>query len=220
MMGHGPDDVALTRFQLELSRLFFSVPASRGFLLAGGAALAAHRLTSRHTQDLDLFTSPGAAQLTVAEEQFGSAAVARGLVVQRIRRTETFCRLLISRPGQDEVLVDLAVDSTPVQSGIDSVAGPTFALTELAGRKVVALFDRAEARDFADVNALAKRFSKDELLEQAGLVDRGFDRLIFAQMVSTLSRFTDTDLPVPAAEIADLRNFFARWAVELTEQDL
>ena len=34
----------LTDFQLEVTRLFFSLPASKGFLLAGGAALLAqHR---------------------------------------------------------------------------------------------------------------------------------------------------------------------------------
>jgi hypothetical protein len=29
----------LSAFQLEVARLFFALPASRGFLLAGGAAL-------------------------------------------------------------------------------------------------------------------------------------------------------------------------------------
>jgi hypothetical protein len=31
----------LTAFQLEVARLFFSLPESKGFLLAGGAALLA-----------------------------------------------------------------------------------------------------------------------------------------------------------------------------------
>jgi len=43
--GQGPARWAgmpdLTDFQLELTRLFFSLPASKGFLLAGGAALLA-----------------------------------------------------------------------------------------------------------------------------------------------------------------------------------
>jgi hypothetical protein len=33
----------LTDFQLEVTRLFFSLPASKGFLLAGGAALLAQQ---------------------------------------------------------------------------------------------------------------------------------------------------------------------------------
>jgi hypothetical protein len=46
-------ETALTAFQLEVARIFFSLPASAGFLLAGGAALAAQHLTERPTQDLD-----------------------------------------------------------------------------------------------------------------------------------------------------------------------
>lgn len=39
-----------------MATLFFSLPASDGFLLAGGAALAAQQLTTRPTHDQDLFT--------------------------------------------------------------------------------------------------------------------------------------------------------------------
>ena len=132
---------ALTAFQLEVSRLFFDLPASRGFLLAGGAALAAQQLTTRPTQDLDFFTFPGGGRVDAARDQFEAALTGRGWVVRRVRDAETFCRLLVF--GPEELLVDLAMDSTPAGPGIASVAGPTFALPELAGRKVVALFDRA-----------------------------------------------------------------------------
>jgi len=47
----------LSAFQLEVARLFFASPASRGFLLAGGGALLAQHLTSRPTEDLDFFTA-------------------------------------------------------------------------------------------------------------------------------------------------------------------
>lgn len=49
----------LTEFQTDVARLFFTLPASDGFLLAGGGALVAQRLTDRPTQDLDFFTAPG-----------------------------------------------------------------------------------------------------------------------------------------------------------------
>ena len=48
----------LPPFQLEVARMFFALPASRGFLLAGGAALLAQHLTARPTEDLDFFTAP------------------------------------------------------------------------------------------------------------------------------------------------------------------
>jgi len=53
--GNEPD---LSAFQLEVARLFFALPASHGFLLAGGAALLAQHLTARPTEDLDFFTAP------------------------------------------------------------------------------------------------------------------------------------------------------------------
>lgn len=77
----------------------------------------------------------------------------------------------------------------------------------------MALFGRAEARDFADVYVLAQRFGKDNLIEQAQAFDAGFDLRGLAQMMGTIERFVDTDIPlgdVPAA-----REFFEGWAKEL-----
>jgi hypothetical protein len=99
--GSRPD---LSAFQLEVARLFFALPASKGFLLAGGGALLAQHLTSRATEDLDFFTAP-----------------------------------------------ELAVNAPPDLPFSVTSAGPTLAPEELAGHKLLALFDRAAARDFADV---------------------------------------------------------------------
>ena len=49
------------------------------------------------------------------------------------------------------VLVDLAVNAPPDLPPSATAAGPTLAPEELAGHKLLALFDRAAARDFADV---------------------------------------------------------------------
>ncbi|WP_217808573.1 nucleotidyl transferase AbiEii/AbiGii toxin family protein [Rhodococcus sp. 1168] len=66
--------------------------------------------------------------------------------------------------------MDLALDSVPGMPATASVVCPTFAPEELAGRKVVALFDRAEARDFVDVYALRLRFERELLSSRAGEV--------------------------------------------------
>jgi hypothetical protein len=54
---------------------------------------------------------------------------------------------------------------------VASVAGPTLDPGEPAGRKVIALSDRAAARDFVDVFALGTSFGKDELLRLASEVE-------------------------------------------------
>jgi hypothetical protein len=64
------DDAAglLTDFQIEVAHLFFSLPASDGFLPAGGGALLAQGLTVRPTQDLDFFTQPDAGEVGLARD--------------------------------------------------------------------------------------------------------------------------------------------------------
>lgn len=80
---------------------------------------------------------------------------------------------------------------------------------------MLALFDRAESRDFADVYVLARRYGAPLLLARAAAIDSGFDVMIFASMLRTLARFTDDEIPVPTEEVPALRDFFARWATDL-----
>lgn len=75
----------LTSFQVAVAKAFFELPQSDGFLLAGGAALLAQQLTTRPTQDLDFFASPGHGDVPHARDAFESAAHARGWQVSRVR---------------------------------------------------------------------------------------------------------------------------------------
>jgi hypothetical protein len=206
----------LTEFQVEAAQVFFGLPSSSGFLLAGGAALLAQHLTDRPTHDLDLFTSPGRGDVMTAVVNFEAAAAARGWVVTRIQSTATFCRLVAHHRSQ-ELLIDVAVDAPPGRPASVTIVGPTFDREELAGRKVLALFDRAEARDFVDVYLLARHFGKESLLTRASEIDAGFDPTIFAEMLGSLARFGDGEIPLSRDGIDGLRTFFATWLVELTE---
>ncbi len=202
----------LTDFQREVARLFFDLPQSAGFLLAGGAALIAQELSLRATQDLDFFTSAGEGDVAAARDSLEQVARDHGWTVRRVRVAPTFCRLVVSG-REEELLVDIAVDSPPGLPPVVSLAGPTYDPEELAGRKVLALFDRAEARDFVDVYALAHRYGKPLLLERAAEVDVGFDIQVFMQMLGSFDRFKDTD--VPFDDVGALRRFFAAWHDEL-----
>jgi hypothetical protein len=61
---------------------------------------------------------------------------------------------------------------------------------ELAIDKVLALFGRAEARDFIDLAATVDRYGLEHLCRQAAEKDRGFDLAVFRQM---LNRFRQLD---------------------------
>jgi hypothetical protein len=203
----------LTEFQVEVAQLFFSLAASGGFLLAGGAALLAHGLTARPTQDLDFFTRPDAGDVVLARDQFLAAAGERGWTVDRVHEAGTFCRLVVH--GPQDLLVDLALDSAPGRPASASIAGPTFAPAELASRKVIALFDRAAARDFVDVYALTRWFTTTELLDLAREVDAGFDLGVFTDMLKHVVRYADVDLSLGDVDRAALRAFFEHWIAEL-----
>jgi len=94
--GNEPD---LSAFQLEVARLFFTLPASQGFLLAGGAALLAQHLTARPTEDLDFFTAPERGHVPAARDALEAAASQPasqpGWSAQRIHDSDTFCRMII-----------------------------------------------------------------------------------------------------------------------------
>lgn len=204
----------LTPFQLEIAQLFFELPTSGGFLLAGGAGLLAQHLTSRPTLDLDFFTSPGRGAVTTASQGLIEATAQRGWPAEILRDHETFRRLVIH--GPEDLVVDLALDSSPQLGVTTSDAGPTFHPEELAGRKVIALFNRAAARDFLDVYVLSRTYDRDLLLHRAREVDRGFDEKVFAQMFDRLDRYSDDDLGLDSAvDPRDVQQFFAGWAQQL-----
>lgn len=204
----------LTDLQIDVAAVFFSLDISGDYLVAGGAALLASDLISRPTHDLDLFASRPTMAVTPALHALVEALEHRGLQVEVVQRGETFCRLIVRR-GRERTLVDLAIDSPPSMDPTITVLGPTLASEELAGRKLLALFSRAEARDFADVYVLAQRFGKGALIKQAGELDAGFDLGVLAQMMRTLARFTEDEIPLPSGDVEQAREFFARWSHEL-----
>lgn len=208
------DQLDPTDFQIAVARVFFGLNASEGYVVAGGAGLLASELINRATQDLDLFTHAPTESVTAAQGTFLSAIGRRGWNVTVLVDTPTFCRLhVVDR--EDEMLVDLAVDSPPNSPPTMTILGPTLAPLELAGRKLLALFGRAEARDFADVYRLAERFGKEALLQQAADLDAGFDPQVLAQMMATHARFDDDELPLAPGDVPVARAFFERWSAEL-----
>lgn len=191
--------------------MFFALPEAAGYLLAGGAGLAAAGITSRPTQDLDLFTTR--TEVHSARDALRAAASVRGWVVDIVKDSRTFCRLVVH--GPHDLLVDLAQDSAPRRPATVTFAGPTYAPEELAGRKLLALFDRAAARDFADIFVLARSYDTSTMFQIAADIDPGLERHHLANSLQTLARFTDDEIPLPRAGVPALRAFFTAWAAEL-----
>lgn len=214
-------DGQLSQFQIDLATVFFSLPESVGFLLAGGGALIAQGLVRRETDDLDFFADRDHGDVASAGDALIAAVEGRDWVIGIVRSGPEFRRFKISRPvtapdEPDEVYVDLAVDSPPTSPPIVTIAGPALAPYELAIRKTLALFGRAEPRDFTDVYALHQRFDRGEILTGVAHTDQGFDLAIFAQVLRSHRRLRDDDFPDSELPVSELRAYFDEWASELS----
>jgi hypothetical protein len=202
--------------QRHVLRVAAAVLPAFGFELAGGTALAAAYLGHRRSEDLDLFT--GEREIGPALEAFRDALRREGLAVNAEPHHvgRTFARLLV---GRRPVKVELGCDSPfHIRPSSRTLEGmPVRSLEDLAADKVLALFGRAEARDFVDVYWLLRtHFDWSELLSLAQRKDPGFREEWFVRALRQVDRVGPgcAELLVPL-DFGDLRSEFVRAATRL-----
>jgi hypothetical protein len=127
---------------------------------------------------------------------------------------ETFARLVATQ-GSTTVDVDLAVDSPPLFPVISVDGVPVLAAQDLAARKVLAIIDRAEGRDFSDLLALANRFPRADCISWAKQLDAGLTAAAVADGFDQLGRLRDHEIPTDDA--AHVREVFDNWIDELRQ---
>ena len=200
----------LSHSQLDVAAAFFALSESEGFVVVGGAALLALRLIDRPTEDLDFFTDDPT-RISDAATALIATAGRNGWPVEIVRSTATFHRMELT-VNRETVRVDIAVDSSPRRETVTASIGPTLDPVELAGRKLLALFDRAAPRDFADVHRLSQRFDRTAILDMAREIDPGLDLAYLAHALDRAATISDRDFPAEADEIERLRAWAADWA--------
>lgn len=197
-----------TPLQIRVARLLDSLPEARDFALAGGAALIAHHVIDRLTNDLDFFATTPDAPMRLLPF-FQSALTDDGLSVEQLRASDSFVRLQISS-DDDSTLVDLAFDAR-MTSPVSTELGTTLTLSELAADKTLALFGRAAARDFIDVDALVQQFGWNELERLAGEKDSGYDRQVLVGMLRTFDTLDRGEFDLDDIPYQQLRARVVTW---------
>lgn len=208
--------------QLEVARLLFALPEAEGFTLAGGSALLARGAIDRPTRDIDAFVAAKAdsppGDVGPLVDALRAALRERRWTVAIDRELTTFARLVAVR-GDQSVEIDLAVDSPPLFP-VEIVDGlPVLSGQDLAARKVLAILDRAEGRDFTDLRALAERYTRGDCVQWAQDLDDGVRRGDIAAAFDNLTRLDDDELPCPPADVAELRAWYDRWRADLSDLD-
>lgn len=161
----------LSPLQEQVAEIIAGLEEAADFALAGGAALISRGAVQRQTKDLDFFglTTDAVDRLLPAVEH---ALQAAGLGVRRVQDNPGFARLLIEGVS-DRTEVDLAADARlfPVEPGKPA---PALSGEELAVDKALAVFGRAEARDFVGLPRRREAVRSRSTLRACG---RGGSRL-------------------------------------------
>jgi len=204
--------MALSPLQAHVARLFFGLPESAGFALAGGSALLAQRLVDRTTKDLDLF---GTDRRTIHEaaKALMAALVHEGVQCDRVFEHPTFVRLRVTR-GDDATDVDVSYD-WQWRTSVATDVGPARSSEELGVDKLLALFGRAAPRDYVDVFVLSKEHGIDQLLEWAPEKDAGFSPYFLAEGLGHMVRLDRELFEVSDADYAEMVEFYAALRAEL-----
>lgn len=198
----------LTPIQRQVAEIIAGLDAAEGFGLAGGAALIARGDIDRGTQDLDFFGlhQSDVQRLLPAAEK---ALEASGFEVRRVLEGPGFVRLVVQR-GAEVTEVDLAADARLFPLEIENGL-PVLNSTELAVDKVLAIFSRAEARDFVDLAAVVDRHGLEALFRLAAEKDRGFSIEVFAEMLQRFARLRQDEFSINAAEHQALAAIVQKW---------
>ena len=204
----------LSDLQRRVRGIVAGLPEGAAVALAGGGALIVTGVVRRGTEDLDFFTAhpqPVAPMLDAFETGLEEA----GLRVTRLRVSDTYARLLVES-DTDATYVDLATDYR-LMPALQTAEGLILTDRELAANKTLALFSRAEPRDYIDFQALAQRFSLTELCDLAASKDGGFTPSLLADALDYIDERDRDTFDLDDAAYDDLVAFAKSTAHELQE---
>jgi predicted nucleotidyltransferase component of viral defense system len=171
-----PSGELLTPFQRKVLKAFTELEESKAFYLTGGTALSAFYLAHRLSEDFDLFTSDEPL-ISVVARKFKSALESLAIHVQEIRSFSSFWEA-VARAGAESFKIQLAYDSPYMLSALHEKDGLRIhSLEDIAAGKLLALYGRAEERDFIDIYCIVRdgKISLGTLTELAKRKDPGLD---------------------------------------------
>lgn len=208
-------------FHERLARIGLAAASQYGLALGGGYAIQAAGFLERPSEDIDLFAlAEFAGRLDEPAQIIIAAYEAEGLTIQRSTEGPIFLRLLVTDPATGDFskveLIAEARANSPVQMWIGPVLHPADAVFNKMG----AFFDRADPRDFVDINAVlvSGEYSRSDLFEMAVRSQAYFELSTLLGALGRLptlpdARFTIYGMSGP--EIGDMRMRFAGWRDEL-----
>jgi hypothetical protein len=92
---------------------------------------------------------------------------------------------------------------------------PVLTSLDLGGRKVLAIVDRLEARDYTDLHALAALLGRQTCIEVALSLDAGLRTSDIADAFQRVTVLLDHRFPAGSQDPTLMKRYFSEWAGEL-----
>lgn len=184
----------LDPLQERVIRAAHELPESRTLVLAGGCAVITQGLVDRITHDVDLFTELDADEAVAVCAALRATLASDGLLIEPAHRPPHENRFVAVDPGSGaSTVVEVFPDGGRLRPPSLLPLGPVLHPDDLAADKTLALWGRAEPRDFLDVITLRERYGGTRLLELAAEKDRGFTLETFIEALRSSRRLRPVD---------------------------
>lgn len=211
----------LTPLQSKFLQLFFQSYLKNDFFLSGGTALSAFYFQHRLSEDLDFFTLNQNLEFNIVNAEILRMINSLSGKLEHQISSPTFLQFIF-KIKNDALKIDVVRD-TPVHFGkikkIDNFRIDS--LENIAVGKLLALFGRADAKDFLDVYFLLKAkkaITFDKLFNLAKKKDTGLNEFYLADMMSKVKEIKYFPEAFLSFDKKDLLNFFLALSTKLYRQ--
>lgn len=178
-------------FQRRITKIALAAAADGDFALAGGAALREHGITTRPTEDIDLFRRFGDRDKFIESvNEVCDALKDNGYeaTIDQLAPTGGFARLHVSDATGDSVEIDMGEDyraSPPVLLDV----GPVLSRDDIIGAKVSTACMRTYTRDLIDLDYIrqAGQYTDRELYQMAKDTDPGTEPDLFRERIGIIT---------------------------------
>jgi predicted nucleotidyltransferase component of viral defense system len=182
-------------------KAFFTTHLKEDFFLTGGTALAEFYLKHRKSQDIDLFTVNQNVNFDGVNAEVLKIINNFSAKIEHQVLSPTFIQYIL-QIKKDSLKIDIVKDTPPHFGKITVVEEiPVDSLENISVGKLLALFGRADAKDFIDLYFLLKikkKFTLSELFIMAKKKDTGLHEFYLAEMmrkVADVKNFPKTTKP-------------------------
>jgi predicted nucleotidyltransferase component of viral defense system len=215
----------LTGIQKKILHCLSLLSDREVFYLTGGTALSAFFLKHRKSRDLDFFTHVEELILPFSH-RLEASLIKENLRVQRLRGFHSFVELSVNSKD-DSTAVHFGLESPfrfEQPSEFEKIPGVKVdSLIDIATNKLLALFGRAELRDFIDVYFLVKeRYAREYLMEKSARKDPGFDQYWLGVAMERIDHFSgdspDMLLLTRPCSINEIKDFFCLWRKDILNE--